>query len=704
MAANALPLCGLVIGVCAAALLVRSVWPSLIRRSQCASTMTATLTRSLATASRLGVLPKLKLLLGYYQVVLAVPLVYDVHLPHEYVDAMRVFELIRFDWDGVLSPAACVGDFGTRLALVATTPLVLFALVVLYGLLKTAHRYRGCIGNAPKTADIELQPSTLLLESARDDGTPRSTGPRFHFGPAGPGRRASEASRASRVLISEASGDGSQAPQQGITGDGSRTASNQGASSLDASSGDASTNIEQVPRVMPSKVVSEGLLFALPTTLFCCFLLVPSVARRIFSSFSCDAFGYDDRGRIEHYYLHTDYSIRCSDASYRSEDQERIKLMAFFFVILWPVGVCPPRRVELPLSVPCVCFPLHPRCMLGSPPVTRASNRWQAPVLFGALLYVCRRAIQDAQPTKLSEAALFITREYKPLTYYWELVDLVRKLLLTGFVLLVPQHLNFLRMILAIVLSISYLVLLTVAQPYRQRSTAFVAVATQLSLVFTLFAALLVKVIDIVASSGQSHLRLLGFSNAFPFTVIILCINFGVLLLVFGLIVQQVADERVRNMLLGKEDLATLVDEMEHAHQKERATHCEETSERAASSVRRTRLDSLGQTLWNAKTHAASRLTRLIREPQGGKHECHVRELVAGEVEDAVRGLPHFMGVPDPFASAGVEILVNEVASFVSTLRGLSLVELRQRGFDRYARAGQPGGPANEAAAIIATI
>ena len=271
VAANALPLCSLVIGVCAAALLVRSMWPSLARRNRRARSLTAVMTRSLATASRLGVLPKLKLLLGYYQVVLAVPLVYDVQLPQEYIDAMRVFEIIRFDWDGGLSPAACVGDFGTRLALVATMPLVLLALVVVLGLVATAHKWRGRIRNGSASAEAPSRP--VPLEVAKDN-----------------------VASLENVLL-------------------------------------------EVPRVAPSEVVIEGLLFALPTTLFCCFLLVPSVARRIFSSFSCDAFGYDDRAGTEHYYLHTDYSIRCSYGSYRSEVQERIKLLALLFIIIWPIGV-----------------------------------------------------------------------------------------------------------------------------------------------------------------------------------------------------------------------------------------------------------------------------------------------------------------------------------------------------------------------------
>ena len=56
-----------------------------------------------------------------------------------------------------------------------------------------------------------------------------------------------------------------------------------------------------------------------------------------------------------------------------------------------------------------------------------------------------------------------------------------------------------------------------------------------------------------------------------------------------------------------------------------------------------------------------------------------------------MRGLCHFMGVPDLSASDGVEKLVGEVGAFVEMIRNLSLEELTKRGFAQYARAGLPG-------------
>lgn len=94
-----------------------------------------------ATAARLGLVPKLKLLLGYYQVVVAMPEVFLVPLPSEYKAAMRVFHFIHFEWLSMLVPAACIGDYGLRLALDALMPLLVLALLILGGVLRqlTAH-------------------------------------------------------------------------------------------------------------------------------------------------------------------------------------------------------------------------------------------------------------------------------------------------------------------------------------------------------------------------------------------------------------------------------------------------------------------------------------------------------------------------------------------------------------------------------------
>lgn len=109
-------------------------------------------------------------------------------------------------------------------------------------------------------------------------------------------------------------------------------------------------------------------------------------------------------------------------------------------------------------------------------------------------------------------------------------VELMRKLLLTGFVLLIPQYRSLLRLVCAILLSVAHLVLLHAADPYTQRSTAAVAVGTSMTLLCTLLAALLITLQDSSAFYGI---------DAFSLTVAILSFNVGVLAIACILLAHQ---------------------------------------------------------------------------------------------------------------------------------------------------------------------
>ena len=102
-----------------------------------------------------------------------------------------------------------------------------------------------------------------------------------------------------------------------------------------------------------------------------------------------------------------------------------------------------------------------------------------------------------------------------------------------------PQHLNSLRIVFGLLLSISHLTLLLSTRPYKRPSTHVVATACSFSLCCTLLAALLVKVIDVDIDSSLKIAALYGFKDAFPLTVIILIFNFGVLLAVLGVAAQR---------------------------------------------------------------------------------------------------------------------------------------------------------------------
>jgi uncharacterized integral membrane protein len=213
------------------------------------------------------------------------------------------------------------------------------------------------------------------------------------------------------------------------------------------------------------------------------FALVPSVSSRIFSAFACDGFAYDDTSGARRYFLHADYSVRCDGASYQT-----ITSTAAALIVLWPAGV---------------------------------------PALFGSLLLASHRVELHGQSSALPAAVAFLRAEYTPQFYWWDVLELLRKLSLTGFLLLDPQQYTVLRLVAALLVSIGYLVLLLYASPYDRPTTALLAIGTNLTLTCTFIAALLIKVfVEVPRTAAHT---VFGFSSAFPLTLHILVFNVGVL-------------------------------------------------------------------------------------------------------------------------------------------------------------------------------
>jgi hypothetical protein len=137
--------------------------------------------------------------------------------------------------------------------------------------------------------------------------------------------------------------------------------------------------------------VRAGLQRVLPLMLVTSFLLVPSTSTMIFKTFLCDPieinqFANDtDRYRS---YLHDDLSLSCD-----SDEYFRTKGVALAFSFVWPVGV---------------------------------------PIMYAVLLWASRKALLAGVQTKLSQATAFLSGDYEPFAFWWEPVEMCRKLTLTG--------------------------------------------------------------------------------------------------------------------------------------------------------------------------------------------------------------------------------------------------------------------------------
>ena len=136
--------------------------------------------------------------------------------------------------------------------------------------------------------------------------------------------------------------------------------------------------------------------------------------------------------------MRQDASVECG-----TDDHESIKNLAIGFIVLWPVGSL---------------------------------------VLFTSLLAACYKPLQAKTPNALTRATAFLHREYEKTWYWWEAVELARKLVLTGFVLLIPEKNAFLRLVVATLICSCYAVALAVVRPYKRVEDNVLAVATSLVL------------------------------------------------------------------------------------------------------------------------------------------------------------------------------------------------------------------------------
>ena len=136
--------------------------------------------------------------------------------------------------------------------------------------------------------------------------------------------------------------------------------------------------------------------------------------------------------------MRQDASVECG-----TDDHESIKNLAIGFIVLWPVGSL---------------------------------------VLFTSLLAACYKPLQAKSPNALTRATAFLHREYEKNWYWWEAVELARKLVLTGFVLLIPEKNAFLRLVVATLVCSCYGFILSAVRPYKRVEDNFLAVATSLAL------------------------------------------------------------------------------------------------------------------------------------------------------------------------------------------------------------------------------
>ena len=198
------------------------------------------------------------------------------------------------------------------------------------------------------------------------------------------------------------------------------------------------------------QVLRKATFLALPWVSLIIFIALPHISTIIFHSFDCKDWGTDLLDRNWHY-LSADRSMLCSIGDEKVSEYESLQAVAIGFIFTWPVLV---------LST------------------------------LLALLLKQRSVLISHRSTSLSKALNFLHCEYDPHFCFFEVVDMARRIALTGGVLLIPTNKSMLRLLAALLITLGYQSFLLGCAPYRRRDNFTFAVASQVLLLCVLVLAM----------------------------------------------------------------------------------------------------------------------------------------------------------------------------------------------------------------------
>uniref|UniRef100_A0A7S0L0T4 TIR domain-containing protein n=1 Tax=Coccolithus braarudii TaxID=221442 RepID=A0A7S0L0T4_9EUKA len=178
------------------------------------------------------------------------------------------------------------------------------------------------------------------------------------------------------------------------------------------------------------------------------------------------------------------------------------------------------------------------------------------------LLYLCRKQIQQRRMTHLVRATSFLHGEYEPFVFWWELAQLIERLLLGGFMLVLfpEERFAMFRIITALLVAVLFLVVLMFSRPYKNRQLALFSIMTQFSTFCCLLGGLCIKLFvdleDFLYACPEQDgtliaVRVTGFDNTLQIILSIILFTVIVLVIfVIGTFVQVAGERSVKRIRL----------------------------------------------------------------------------------------------------------------------------------------------------------
>ena len=236
------------------------------------------------------------------------------------------------------------------------------------------------------------------------------------------------------------------------------------------------------------------VLQGLPWAILLAFCLVPSVSRTVFSVWECETIQLDASTNEDIRFLRDDLSIICDT----SDEHKVATYAAAVLVLIWPIGM---------------------------------------PLLYFWLVWKCREDIKSGMPTHFARATSFLWREYRVPLYWWEPIEMFKKVVLAGLLLVVvPPPLELLRLLIALLISMAFLVLTLVLRPFNRADNNALSVCSQLATILMYHGAMLIKLDAYYPGLVERS----GFKTIFDLTIGMLTVYGVMFALVVGVVAMQV--------------------------------------------------------------------------------------------------------------------------------------------------------------------
>jgi len=265
--------------------------------------------------------------------------------------------------------------------------------------------------------------------------------------------------------------------------------------------------------------VTKGMLEWLPASLVLAFCFTPSVSSSIFRAWYCISYSHDDLD--EHSFLAQDPAVRCDG----SDEHNRILTVAWIFVCVWPIGMV---------------------------------------AVYAALLIPCHRMLRHDEPSDfpLLRATAFLHRDYKAAFYWWEVASLMQRTILTGWLVLVDAEQHLFRLLIALLISILFLVAVLVCNPHKKKLDSAMAAGCQVLFICIFIGGIMIRLYEDIAKDGAGSpelaYRVLGVRSTDDAVSIMIIVTFGMISLVNMTLAGEMYTLSVQNRLEKKWSVSTM--------------------------------------------------------------------------------------------------------------------------------------------------